>query len=176
MNMNRRPIVGLVVAVLVILGVIGISNASYQTGLLQGMAQGTQIVVPNENGDGTRVVPAVPGTGAYRYPAPYYGGRPFGFGMGGFGILGFFGGVLKFLLIGGLIFFVLRLVLRGAFGWGRWGRGGMWGRGWGGPGGPGMRGPWGRNWRGWNNDDANKRDDFQNAPNTNTPPKRDDFI
>ena len=161
---NRRPIVALVIAVLVVLGVIGISNASYQSGVMQGMmiggAQGTQIVVPNSNGDGTQVIPApaAPRVGpngyGYGYPAPFVGRR--GFDFGGFGILGV---LFNVLLIGGIIFLVSRLLFRGVFGWGRWGRGGPGGTGGRGFGGP--RGPWGRGpWGGHDDDDAKpgKRD------------------
>lgn len=143
---GRRPIVAVVIGVLLVLGVIGISNASYQNGVMQGMlmsgAQGTQIVVPNANGDGTQVIPApaAPRAPVYGYPNQRGFGR-FGFGrFGGFGILD---GLFHLLLIGAVIFIVTRLLLRGMFGWRRWG----------GPGGRGLGGPWGRGRWGENDED-----------------------
>ena len=154
---GRRPIVALVIAVLVVLGVIGISNASYQNGMMQGMlmsgAQGTQIVVPNANGDGTQVIPApaAPRAPAYGYGYP----NQRGFGMNRFGGFGILGGLFHILLIGGIIFFVSRLLFRGMFGWRRWGGPGGWGgRGFGGPREPWGRGPWGNGDEDRRNEDA----------------------
>ncbi len=169
--MNRRPIVGIVIAVLLVLGIIGIGNATYRAGVMEGMWRGAQMAVPNtvpnENGDGTRVVPA-PRTAPYGYgaPAPFgYGNPGFGWGnrggFGGFGGFGILGGLLHVLLIGGIILLVTRVFFRGAFGWGRWGRG------WGGPG----REPWGRRGDDDKRDDKRERDEFRDSPK-----RRDDEV
>jgi hypothetical protein len=103
--MNRRFPFGLVVAVVLLLGALGIGLIAYNIGIAQGLAQGVHVVAPE-----------TPGT-----PLPYYGGpffypRPFGFGFGLFGFLF----VIFFLF---LVFAVLRRLF--------W-RGWMGGRGFGG--------------------------------------------
>jgi len=123
---NRRPMVAIVIAVLAILGIIFVSNTSYQNGVTQGMlmsqAPGAQVVVPNANGDGTHVVPAPAAPSPYyQYGnrTPFFGPRlgvgRFGFGFG-FGVLGF---LVHILLIGGVIFLLLIvLAIIGPIVWG----------------------------------------------------------
>jgi len=103
--MNRRIILGILLALVLVAGAVAVGAYAYNAGVAQGLVQSGQLVAP----EGGTV------------PYPYYGGpffwhRPFGFG---FGFLGCLFPLLFFFLFFGL--------LRGLF-WGRWG-GGQ--RGWG---------------------------------------------
>ncbi|MGH2523225.1 MAG: hypothetical protein ACRDH2_12040 [Anaerolineales bacterium] len=108
--MNRRIVLGILLALVLIAGAAGIGLTAYQAGLAQGIAQDVRITVP-EGGN----VPA----GAlpyWAYGGPFFWGRPFGFG---FGCLGFLFPLLFFFLIFGL--------LRGLFWRGPWGGRRGWG-------------------------------------------------
>lgn len=94
--MNGRFVFGLLLAIVLIVGAVGIGVYAYNAGVAQGMAGGGNLVAP--------------ATGT----APYFGGpffyRPFGWG---FGFLGCVFPLLFFFLIFGL--------LRGIFWGGHWG-------------------------------------------------------
>lgn len=143
---NRRMIVGVIVAIAVMFGVLSLATmSSYNQGLVDGMARGTQIVVPNNN---AQVMPAPQ---APYVVQPQYASRPGEWGGPGF--LGICFNVLVFVAI----FFVITRVLRFAFGrrhWGAWGN---------------RRGDWqkwhdGRNGP-FNNNPRNAPNDFRNTPN-----------
>ncbi len=96
--MNGRFVFGLLLAIVLIVGAVGIGVYAYNAGVAQGMAGGGNLVAP------------ATGTAPY----PYFGGpffyRPFGWG---FGFLGCLFPLLFFFLIFGL--------LRGIFWGGHWG-------------------------------------------------------
>jgi hypothetical protein len=105
--MNGSNTIRVIAGIVLALVVAALGIGAYQLGVQAGLAQDA----------GATVAPAVA-------PYAYYGWHPFGFG---FGVLGFFGTVLFFLLI----FVLIRAAVFG-------GRGRRWG-------GPGYGGP-----RGWN--------------------------
>ena len=87
--MDRRYGFGIVLAIVLLLGVIGICLVGYSVGISQGLAQGVRVVAPESPGA----------------QVPYYGGpsffpHPFGFGFGIFGLL--FVGLILFLVFVGL--------------------------------------------------------------------------
>lgn len=129
MNNNNRFLVGIVIALAVLLGVVGISGISYREGFSDGArtVPAPQYVYPQ--GDAPRAAPApAPGYYAQPQPQPYAYDRPWGWG--GFNPLGF---CFNILLIGFILFVVSRLFFRRRFGGrGPWGQGrwdGPWGRG-----------------------------------------------
>ncbi len=136
---NRRMIVFVIVAMAVMFGVLSLATmSSYNQGLVDGMARGTQIVVPNS----APVAPApqMP----YVVQQPYYG-RPAG--------PGFFGVVLN--VLGFIVlFFIITRILKFAFGRRRWGGNGPWAHGKG-------------DWRDWHNGPGPRQhpNDFRNTPN-----------
>jgi hypothetical protein len=140
---NRRMIVGVIVSIAVMFGVLSLATmSSYNQGLVDGMARGTQIVVPNNS---AQVMPA-----PYVYQQPYNNSR-----SGGPGFFGIVLNVLGFIVL----FFIVTRVLRFAFGRRRWG-GGPWGHG---------NGDW-QKWHDWRNgpphgDPRNAQSDFRNTPN-----------
>ena len=112
--MNWRIVFGVLLALALVGGAIGIGAYAYDAGVAQGLAESGKLVAPEAG-----VMP-------YRYyGGPFFHPRPFGFG---FGFLGCLFPLLFFFLISGL--------LRGLFWRGPWG----WGHGGGWRGGPGMRG------------------------------------
>lgn len=157
-QINKRVIVGIVVVFAFVLGAIGFSGISYNAGLTDGLMRGAQqpqIIVPNANGDGARVVPAPAVPTAPYFGQPYaqpYGHRPVG-GWGGWGGFGIFGFLFNLLLIGGAIWLVSRFIFRRRFG-GRWG-----GRGWG-----GHAGPWEKRWSDLNRDRAGNAQKGNDSP------------
>ena len=105
--MNRRSGLGIVVALVLLLGAIGLGALAFNAGFSQGVVQGASVVAPE---GGTQLPLYGRGLGFF-YP------RPFGFGFGLFGLL-FFG------------FFILLVVglVRRVFWHGPMGPGGWWGR------------------------------------------------
>ncbi len=103
--MYGRIILGVLLALVLIAGVVGIGAYVYNAGVAQGLVESGKVVAP--------------ATGVAPYP--FYGGpffyRPFGFG---FGLLGCLFPLLFFFLLFGL--------LRGLWWRGHWGRGGPYGR------------------------------------------------
>lgn len=99
--MNGRFVLGVLLALVLIAGAIGVGVYAYNAGVAQGMIASGKIVVPS-----TDVV-----------PAPYTGGhffyRPYGFHA--FGLLGCLVPLLFFFLFFGLI---RAFVWRGHWGWG----------------------------------------------------------
>lgn len=122
MNNNNRLLVGIVIALAVLLGVVGVSGISYREGFADGTrtVPAPQYVYPQ--GDAPRAMPApapAPGYYAQPQPQPYAYDRPWGWG--GFNPLGF---CFNILLIGFILFVVSRLFFRRRFGGhGPWGRG-----------------------------------------------------
>ena len=108
--MDGRGLMRALAIILLVLVAAGIGVSLYNAGIAAGVNQAVQQAV--ESG---QPVPTVP------YP---YG--PYGYGPGH----GFFGGIfgIFFWIIG---FFLIFMLIRAAFGWGRWG-GGRWGPGRGG--------------------------------------------
>ena len=101
--MNRRIILGILLALVLLAGVVSVGSFVYNMGVAHGMAQSAKLS-------------DLPPTAEAR-PYPYYGGpfffhRPFGFGC--FGPL--------------LFLFLLFVLFKGFWRGGRWGRGG-WGHG-----------------------------------------------
>ncbi len=105
--MNRRIVVGILLAVILIAGAVGLGLTAYNYGVVRGLADSGRFI--EEGGRGMPIMPFM-----------HYGWglRPFGFG---FGFLGF--------LIPLFFFFLLFWLIRGLFwrSWGGWGH-----RGWGG--------------------------------------------
>jgi hypothetical protein len=135
--MTRRIIFGILIALVVIGGAVGIGAATYRIGYVQGLQQSGKVefALP-PRADGTLRGYGVPGFGPR-------GGMPWGYyGSWGFGPFGFGFGLIR-CLIPLFILFLFFALLRGLF-WRRWGPG--WGPGWGwghrswgpGPGGPGQ--------------------------------------
>jgi hypothetical protein len=120
--MNRRVILGVLVALVLIAGAISLGTYAYNLGVAQGLAESVKL---------TDLPP-----GAEVRPYPYYGGpfwfhRPFGFG--------FFG------CFGPLLFiFLIFLLFRGLWWGGRWGYGPGWKYGYRGQGIPPMFEEWHR--------------------------------
>lgn len=110
--MNRRIILGVLLALVLLAGVVAVGVAAYNAGVARGLAE-----------TGTQVAPRWgAGPHGFYYGAPFFFPRPFF----GFGLLG--------CLVPLGFFFLLFVLLRGLF-WGpRWG----WGHG--GPYGPGGKG------------------------------------
>jgi hypothetical protein len=150
---NNRFLVGIVIALAVLLGVVGVSSISYREGFSDGVSRAPQYVYPND--DTPRAIPAptpAPEPAPGYYAQPYYGyGKPWSWG---FNPLGF---CFNILLVGFILFVISRLFFRWRFGGrGPWGQG-KWGNSWG-------RGPWGE-WR---------RDG--DSPKQDTQKKRDDEV
>ena len=105
--MYGRIVLGVLIALLLIAGAVGIGVYAYNFGVAQGMADSGKLVAP----------------AAGAVPSPYLY-RPFGFHSFGFGF-GFLGCLVP------LFFFFLLFGLCRAFIWrGRWGWGGMHHRHW----------------------------------------------
>lgn len=146
-NLNGRRmmagmIAGVVVTIAVLVGVLSlVTMSSYNQGLADGMARGTQIVVPN-------AAPAAP----YVMQPQYYS-RPGGWG--GFSLIGVCFNVFAFLFI----VFVITRIIRFAMGRRRWGNG-AWAQG---------HGDWQKrhDWRNGppHGDPRNAPNDFRNTPN-----------
>jgi len=141
--MTRRIIFGILIALVLIGGAIGVGVTTYRIGYVQGLEQSGKIefVLPPRAGDGDQVAPD--GVGPRGMPWGYYGGpgfyRPYGFGGWGWG-----GGPFGFIgcLFPLLFFFLIFGLFRGLFWrpWG-WGHRGGWGPG-GGKGAPPMFEEW----------------------------------
>lgn len=102
--MNRRIILGILLALVLIAGAASLGVYAYNVGVAQGLAESARLSdLPP--GDGARVYPF--------YGGPFWFHRPFGFGF-----FGCFGPLLFILLI-----FVL---VRGLWWGGLWGRGYGW--------------------------------------------------
>lgn len=151
MDKNRKILIGVLASVVLLCAVIGITGASFRAGMLMngarnGMAfgpgrqqnygpqAGPQPVAPQD--DQPPVAPQAP-RGDARRAAPqaaegYYANDARFNRSRGFGVLGFIGGIFRFigtLLLIGLIFFFIRMAFfKRGWGMGRWG--------WGGRGGP----------------------------------------
>lgn len=120
--MNRRIIFGILLALVLIAGAVAIGATAYRAGVVRGLADSGQLVLPGGGDFGPRG--GEPGYG-------FYGHRPFGFGPFGFGF-----GFLQ-CLVPLFFFFLFFSLLRGLFGWRR-----PWGWGWGGH--HHGQGPWGK--------------------------------
>lgn len=106
--MNGRFVLGVLLALVLVSGAIGVGVYAYNAGVAQGMIASGKIVVPS-----TDVA-----------PAPYYGG-PFFYRSYGFHAFGLLGCLVP------LLFFFLFFGLLRAFIWrGRWGWSGMHHRHW----------------------------------------------
>ncbi len=106
-NYNRRMMMGLLAALVLLVAACGLGTLAYDIGLAQGTAQGVVQSAPS----GAEVPHAVA-------PYGYYGHAwgPFGFG---------FGGVILFLIAVVVGFFILRRLLWGGPMGGRWTRRGF---------------------------------------------------
>lgn len=153
-NLNGRRmmaglIAGVVVTIAVLIGVLSlVTMSSYNQGLADGMARGTQIVVPNS---GAQMMPAPQ---PYVMQPQYYSRQN---GWGGFSLIGVCFNVFAFLFI----VFVITRIIRFAMGRRRWGNG-AWAHG------P-HPGDW-QKWHDWRNgtphgDPRNAPNDFRNTPN-----------
>ena len=135
--MRRGIFAAVALTLILVLGVVGISVASYQAGAQAGYAQGAQLDRPTDGtpSNDSRVAPYMVMPGAMMYGRGY--GMPF---FHPFGILGGILAILFGLFVLGVIFRVIGAMVFGRrMGWGGHGMRGGWQSGGGVP-------PWAEEW------------------------------